>query len=57
VRWALGRAFELVGLVLVGFGLLVGLVRGDLRYEERMLFAGVPVFVVGWLLARPSGSR
>jgi hypothetical protein len=52
VRQAIGRALQLVGLTLVGVGLVVGLVRGDLRYEERMLFAGVPVFAVGWLLAR-----
>ncbi len=56
MRFAIGRAFQLVGLVIVGFGLLVGVVRGDLKYEERMLFAGVPVFAVGWLLARPPNA-
>lgn len=57
MRFAVGRALQLVGLVTVGFGLLVGMARGDLRYEERMLFSGVPVFAVGWLLARrPPGA-
>jgi hypothetical protein len=57
VRFVIGRALQLVGLVTVGAGLLVGLVRGDLKYEERMLFAGLPVFAVGWLLARsPPGA-
>jgi hypothetical protein len=53
MRFALGRAFQLIGLVFVGFGLVVGVLRADLHYEERMLFAGVAVFAVGWLLARP----
>jgi hypothetical protein len=57
VRFVIGRALQLVGLVTVGAGLFVGLVRGDLKYEERMLFAGLPVFAVGWLLARrPPGA-
>jgi hypothetical protein len=53
VRYPLGRALELLGLTLVGLGLVVGLVRNELRYEERMFFAGGAVFVVGWLLVRP----
>ena len=54
MRFALGRAFQLVGIVLVGVGLAVGLVRDDLRYEERMFFAGGGVFFAGWLLVRPT---
>jgi hypothetical protein len=54
MRFAIGRAFQLVGIVLVGFGLAVGLLRDDLRYEERMFFAGGGVFSVGWLLVRPT---
>jgi hypothetical protein len=53
VRFALGRGLQLVGLALVGLGLAVGLLRSDLRYEERMFFAGGGVFFVGWLLVRP----
>ncbi len=53
MRFAIGRALQLVGIVLVGVGLAVGLVRDDLKYEEQMFFAGGGVFVVGWLLARP----
>ncbi len=53
MRFAIGRAFQLVGLTLVGMGLVVGLVKGDLRYEERMLFSGGAVFIVGWLFVRP----
>jgi hypothetical protein len=53
VRFALGRGLQLVGLMLVGLGLAVGLSRNDLRYEERMFFAGGGVFLAGWLLVRP----
>jgi hypothetical protein len=53
VRFAFGRGLQLVGLVLVGLGLATGLVRNDLRYEERMFLAGGGVFFAGWLLVRP----
>lgn len=53
MKFAIGRALQLVGLVLVGAGLAGGLVKGDLKYEERMLFAGGAVFFMGWLLVRP----
>lgn len=53
MRFALGRALQLVGIALVGAGLAIGLVRDDLKYEERMFFAGTGVFFAGWLLVRP----
>jgi hypothetical protein len=53
VRFSFGRGLQLVGLVLVALGLSVGLTRDDLRYEERMFFAGGGVFLAGWLLVRP----
>jgi hypothetical protein len=53
VRFAFGRGLQLVGLVLVGLGLALGLSRNDVRYEERMFFAGGGVFFAGWLLVRP----
>jgi len=56
VRFAIGRSLQLVGIVLVGLGLAVGLLRDDLRYEERMFFAGGGVFFAGWMLVRPFKS-
>lgn len=56
MRFAIGRSLQLVGIVLVGLGLAIGLLRNDLRYEERMLFAGGGVFFAGWLLVRPLRS-
>jgi hypothetical protein len=53
VRFAVGRTLQLVGIVLVGAGLAIGLVRDDLRFEERMFFAGGGVFFAGWVLVRP----
>jgi len=53
VRFALGRSLQLIGLVLVGMGLAIGLLQNDLRYEERMFFAGGGVFLAGWLAVRP----
>ncbi len=57
MRFAFGRGLQLVGIALVGVGLAVGLLRDDLRYEERMFFAGAAVFLVGWLLVRPFRAR
>lgn len=56
MRFAIGRSLQLVGIVLVGLGLAVGLLRDDLRYEERMFFAGGGVFFAGWMLVRPFKS-
>jgi hypothetical protein len=53
---AIGRGLQVVGLTLVGVGLFFGLARNDLRYEERMFFAGAGVFFVGWLLVRRRGA-
>ena len=53
MRFVFGRGLQLVGLALVGLGLAVGVLRNDLRYEERMFIAGTGVFLAGWLLVRP----
>ena len=53
MRYPVGRALQATGLAVVGVGLAVGLLRDDLRTEERMLFVGVILFFAGWLLVRP----
>jgi len=53
VRWAAGRALQILGLMAVAGGLLTGITRNDLRYEARMLVLGAVVFFAGWLLVRP----
>lgn len=49
-----GRALQLLGMVLLPAGLLIGMARNDLQTEVRLLFVGGVLFVIGWLLARRS---
>ena len=53
MRFTFGRGLQIVGLVLVGLGLAIGLLKNDLKYEERMFFAAGGAFLAGWLLVRP----
>jgi hypothetical protein len=48
----LGRLFQLVGMILLPFGLFVGLFRNNIRLEVNLLFIGGALYVVGWLMAR-----
>ncbi|MEK6372771.1 MAG: hypothetical protein AABO58_08745 [Acidobacteriota bacterium] len=47
-----GRFFQLIGMILLPIGLLVGLVQGNIALEVRLLFIGGGSFLVGWLMAR-----
>lgn len=47
-----GRIFQLVGLVMLPIGLFIGLGRGNIALEVRLLWIGGAFFLVGWLLAR-----
>ncbi|HEY2093472.1 MAG TPA: hypothetical protein VGJ81_16465 [Thermoanaerobaculia bacterium] len=47
-----GRLFQMIGMVLLPYGLLVGLFRDNIQLEVRLLFVGGAFFVVGWLLSR-----
>ncbi len=47
-----GRFFMLVGLIILPIGLSYGLVKDDLRMEEKLLFIGAGFFFVGWVMAR-----
>ncbi len=48
----LGRFFQLLGMILLPFGLFVGLFGNNVRLEVNLLFIGGAFFVVGWLMAR-----
>jgi hypothetical protein len=48
----LGRFFQLIGMILLPIGLMLGLFRNDIALEVRMLFVGGGFFLVGWLMAR-----
>jgi len=52
VNVLLGRFFQLVGMILLPIGLMIGLLQNNVRLEVRILFIGGAFFVVGWLMAR-----
>lgn len=47
-----GRFFQLIGMILLPIGLMVGLLQNNMALEVRLLFIGGAFFVVGWLVAR-----
>ena len=47
-----GRLLQLVGMLLLPLGLMIGLFQGNIALEVRLLFIGGALFVIGWLLAR-----
>lgn len=48
----LGRILQIVGMIVLPIGLLIGLMRNDVRMEVRLLFIGGVVYLLGWILAR-----
>ena len=48
----LGRFLQMMGMVLLPAGLLIGLFRNNIALEVRLLFIGGALFVIGWLLSR-----
>ena len=47
-----GRFFQLVGMIILPIGLLIGLLRDNVTLEVRLLFIGGAFFLIGWLMAR-----
>jgi hypothetical protein len=47
-----GRFFQLIGLVILPIGLMIGLFRDDVQLEVRLLCVGGAFFLIGWLMAR-----
>jgi hypothetical protein len=48
----LGRALQLLGLLLLPIGLGMGLFRNNVAIEVRLLFIGGAIFLIGWLLSK-----
>ncbi len=48
----LGRGLQLVGMAVLPIGLYIGMVRGDVRAEVRLLAIGGVLYLLGWLLSR-----
>ena len=51
-RYYLGRAFELVGLVLVTWSMLLYFGSSEMRPMLALTATGSVLFFIGWLLAR-----
>ena len=47
-----GRFFQMIGMIMLPIGLMVGLLQDNVALEVRLLFIGGGFFVVGWLMAR-----
>ena len=47
-----GRLLQLIGMILLPYGLLIGVLRDNVQLEVKLLFIGGAFFVVGWLMAR-----
>jgi hypothetical protein len=47
-----GRFFQLIGMILLPIALMIGMGRGNVQLETRLLFIGIGFFFAGWLMAR-----
>ena len=52
MKQTLGRGLQLLGLIILPAGLLIGLSRGLVQLEVRLMFIGGAIFFLGWLLAK-----
>jgi hypothetical protein len=48
----IGRVCQLVGMAILPIGLYIGMFRGDVRTEVKLLAIGGCVYLIGWLLAK-----
>ena len=48
----IGRFLQMVGMLLLPLGLMIGLFQDNIRLEVRLLFIGGFLFLLGWILAR-----
>lgn len=48
----IGRLLQMMAMIILPFGLLIGLVKNNIQLEVRLLGVGGVMFILGWLLAR-----
>ena len=48
----IGRLLQLIGMILLPYGLFIGVFRDNVRLEVNLLFLGGVLFVVGWMMSR-----
>lgn len=51
----LGRLLQIFGLLLLPIGLSMGMLRGNIALEVRLLLIGGVIFLIGWLISRKDG--
>lgn len=51
-----GRLLQLIGMILLPMGLMIGLFQNNVALEVRLLTIGGGFFLVGWLMARKRES-
>ncbi len=51
-----GRLLQVIAMILLPYGLFIGLFRDNVRLEVNLLFLGGAFFVIGWMLARKPGD-
>lgn len=49
---AIGRLFQIAGLIILPVGLSIGMFGGNIALEVRLLFIGGACFLAGWLMAK-----
>ena len=62
IRYMAGKAFEIIGMLVVGMALLAGLgltPDGEPSMAKEMLLLGIGgvIFTFGWLLERGAGGK
>lgn len=56
MRTLVGRLLQLIAMILLPYGLFIGLFRDNVRLEVNLLFLGGAFFLVGWMMARKPGD-
>ena len=48
----IGRILQIAGMIILPIGLFIGMFRGDVRLEVKLLAIGGALFVIGWLISK-----
>ena len=49
-----GRILQIAGMVILPIGLYLGMARGEVQTEVRLLAIGGLLYVTGWMISRKS---
>ena len=57
MTYKIATGLQLLGLILCGYGLVLGLSSGDVKTELKLMVAGAVVFVIGRMLLGGQGGE